>query len=66
MLTFAFKLPIVSLFGSNEVTDEDIKKIRTKYLIVSTCSVKFALIFFFQKDIYMHQEKIVKYLFNRF
>lgn len=33
MLTFALKLSIVSLFGSNEVTGEDIKEIRTEYLI---------------------------------
>lgn len=36
MLTFALKLAIVSLFGSNVVTDEDIKEIRPSYLIVST------------------------------
>lgn len=66
MLTFALKLSIVSLFGSNEVTGEDIKEIRTEYLIVSAFSVKFAYLFSFQKDIYMHQEKFVKYLFDRF
>lgn len=33
MLTFALKLAIVSLFGSNVVTDEDIKEIRPSYLI---------------------------------
>lgn len=33
MLNFALKLAIVSLFGSDVVTDEDIKEIRPSYLI---------------------------------
>lgn len=49
MLTFTLKLSIKSLFGSNEVTDENIKEIMTEYLIVSAFSVEFALIFFFRK-----------------
>lgn len=65
MLTFALKLSIVNLFGSNEITGEDIKKIRTEYLIVSAFSVRFAV----KKnisEIHMHQEKFGKYLFDRF
>lgn len=64
MLTFALKLSIVSLFGSNEVTGEDIKEIRTEYLIVSAFSVRFALKNI--SEIYMHQERFGKYLFDRF
>lgn len=64
MLTFALKLSIVSLFGSNEVTGEDIKEIRTEYLIVSAFSVRFALKNI--SEICMHQERFGKYLFDRF
>lgn len=52
MLTFALKLSIKSLSGSNEVTDEDIKEIRTEYLIVGAFSVKFAYYYFSERHLY--------------
>lgn len=46
MLIFVLKLLIKSLFGSNEVIDEDIKEIRIEYFIVSVFLVKFVYFFF--------------------
>lgn len=63
MLTFALKLSIVSLFGCNEVTGEDIKEIRTEYLIVSAFSVRFALKIF-QKFICIRKDLENTYLID--
>lgn len=64
MLTFALKLSIVNLFGSNEITGEDIKKIRTEYLIVSAFSVRFAVKKIFQKFTCIRKNLVNTYLID--